>query len=355
MLNRTKQCFVDQEINTGRQDELDIVKGLAIIFMIWCHAYVDLGGDPTTSIGFLVDSVLGGPFSAPIFMICMGIGICYSRNNTPSELAKRGLLLFGMGYFLNICRYTIPTMITYLISGAVSYLDTLISDFFVVDILQFAGLSFLVIAVIKKLKVPMWVVLLLASMFSVAGTLLVDHSTGINILDYLLGIFWKTNEDSYFPFFHWFAFPVIGLILGKYLRRCRDKRFIYKMSFILFPIAAILEIAIYFLGYGLASDTVGYYYMNPVNIFFCVALAVAWAGIWFFLHEKFQFVKIGYLQKLSKHINNVYCIHWVMIGFVGVIMDILLGERFITMLPATIIASVFLFSSEWLTNWYIKK
>ncbi len=38
-----KKCFTDNEVNTSRQDELDIVKGLAIIFMVWCHVYRELG------------------------------------------------------------------------------------------------------------------------------------------------------------------------------------------------------------------------------------------------------------------------------------------------------------------------
>ena len=53
-----KKCFSNDEINTGRQDELDIVKGLAIIFMVWCHTFDSLGGHMNTPIGFFVDCVL---------------------------------------------------------------------------------------------------------------------------------------------------------------------------------------------------------------------------------------------------------------------------------------------------------
>ena len=42
-LTNLRECFSDMNVNTGRQDELDIVKGLAIIFMVWCHVYREIG------------------------------------------------------------------------------------------------------------------------------------------------------------------------------------------------------------------------------------------------------------------------------------------------------------------------
>ena len=350
-----KTCFDKNEINKGRQDELDIVKGLAIIFMVWCHTFDSLGGDRTTPIGFLVDCILGGPFAAPVFMICMGIGICYSRNNTPKEMAQRGLSIFLMGYFLNICRYTIPTLITYLISGDSTYLQTIIPQFFVVDILQFAGLSFLLIALLRKLNISMWWGLVFAGVLSVLGTLLIDKATGVTIIDYIFGLFWKTNENAYFTLFHWFAYPVVGCIFGQYLRRCVDKKVAYKFFLILFPIVGLLEIAIYFFGYGLAGDTVQYFYMNPVNIIFCTVLAAAWTGVWYLLRMRLPNMKIGYLQKLSRHINNVYCIHWVMIGIACIIREFTWKDSTFGLLPATLIAAVFLIASEWIADWYTNR
>lgn len=349
-----KKCFSEKEINTGRQDELDIVKGLAIIFMVWCHVFDSLGGDRTTPIGFLVDCVLGGPFAAPVFMICMGIGICYSRKNTPKAMAKRGLSIFLMGYLLNVFRYTIPTLITYFISGNSTYLQTIIPQFFVVDILQFAGLSFLLIALIKKLNIPMCCGLLLAGILSVAGVLLIDKSTGIVMLDYVLGLFWKTNENAYFTLFHWLAYPVIGCIFGEYLRRCVDKKAVYKFLMMAFPAAGLIELGAYFLGYGLAGDTVQYFYMNPVNIVFCISLAAAWTGVWYLLHEKFPNIRIGYLQRLSKHINNIYGIHWMMIGIACIVKEFTWMDNTFGILLATLIAALFLIASEWIADWYTK-
>ena len=109
--------FSDNEINTGRQDELDIVKGLAIIFMVWCHVYRELGADTTTLPGIMVDSILGGPFAAPMFMICMGVGICFSRNQEPKQFFARGFKLVVLGYVLNLFRFVILQAVVYAIKG----------------------------------------------------------------------------------------------------------------------------------------------------------------------------------------------------------------------------------------------
>lgn len=39
---KTKDCFSEEEVNRKRQPELDIVKGLAIIFMVFCHPLFEL-------------------------------------------------------------------------------------------------------------------------------------------------------------------------------------------------------------------------------------------------------------------------------------------------------------------------
>ena len=59
--------FSKDEVNTGRQVELDIAKGFAILFMIWVHTAETF----STGTGLdykIVENFLGGPFAAPVFM-----------------------------------------------------------------------------------------------------------------------------------------------------------------------------------------------------------------------------------------------------------------------------------------------
>ena len=43
MIKAIQNCFVKEQVNLGRQNELDIAKGIAIIFMVFCHGFEILG------------------------------------------------------------------------------------------------------------------------------------------------------------------------------------------------------------------------------------------------------------------------------------------------------------------------
>ena len=58
--------FSKDEVNTGRQIELDIAKGFAILFIVWVHTAETFSAG--TGLGYeIVDNFLGGPFAAPVF------------------------------------------------------------------------------------------------------------------------------------------------------------------------------------------------------------------------------------------------------------------------------------------------
>ena len=81
MISKIKDCFNKEPINLGRQTELDIAKGIAIIFMVFCHAFEMLCWffNPEISTDFayvLLDVILGGSFAAPCVYILYGNQFC---------------------------------------------------------------------------------------------------------------------------------------------------------------------------------------------------------------------------------------------------------------------------------------
>ncbi|MGQ3480084.1 acyltransferase family protein [Paenibacillus sp. TY11] len=91
------ECFGAEKLNTGRQLESDLAKGFAILFMVWTHVFDELSPDSKGILVTLVRNILGGPFTAPVFMMCLGIGVSYSSKNTPKDLLRRGFNLLGIG------------------------------------------------------------------------------------------------------------------------------------------------------------------------------------------------------------------------------------------------------------------
>lgn len=95
------KLFANQKVNTGRQIEWDFSKVFAIILMITTHYFafcsfgsVDYG--KITDIGFILTQC-----SAPIFMFAMGIGMAYTRHDSPREFIVRGIKLLMLGLIVN--------------------------------------------------------------------------------------------------------------------------------------------------------------------------------------------------------------------------------------------------------------
>ena len=92
----TDRLWADERINSGRQNELDWARGLAVLFMVLVHVKIYLPGFPLTHPYSKTIEFCGSPLAAPVFMILLGAGIIYSKNRTPHKMALRGLQLLVM-------------------------------------------------------------------------------------------------------------------------------------------------------------------------------------------------------------------------------------------------------------------
>ena len=113
------KIFADKEINCGRQRELDLARSVIIFCLALIHCTIECTSDEglTSGIPYLFDTIIGGPFSAPMYMFVMGIGMLYTRKNSPMQHLYRGAKILVAGYALNICRFLIPYLIGYAITG----------------------------------------------------------------------------------------------------------------------------------------------------------------------------------------------------------------------------------------------
>ena len=115
----TDRIFSREQINTSRQWELDLARAFIIFCLGMIHVTIECSTDEglCSGIPYLFDTVIGGPFSAPMYMFVMGVGMCYTRKNTPMDYFRRGAKIFLVGYVLNICRFLIPYSMGYFITG----------------------------------------------------------------------------------------------------------------------------------------------------------------------------------------------------------------------------------------------
>lgn len=287
----------EKRINTGRQFELDMAKGLAVMFMIMVHTqlYFASGAASENALGTLVD-YLGGPPSAVVFMFVLGAGVVYTKKNRFSQFVKRGLLLIVLGYALNLVR---------------TLLSPTLNGFQDVDILQFAGLATIFVGAMKALKLSNFKTALIALALAFLNILLriADASD-------VTGLFFGSEHYSYFPFLSWIFFPLAGYIFAGFLIRCRDKESFYLFSLIsasVICLASYLIIAVMLkTDYGWVTDEAYYHLDIKANIIF-TSFTIAWISLLAELEMILPDWVKRTAERWSRNVTPIYIIQWLLI------------------------------------------
>ena len=227
---------------TNRLLSIDLARGMAVFFMIAVHTLeVFANPEVKNSIFGQIIEFLGGPPAAPVFMTLMGFSFIYSRKSELKPKLLRGFKIFLTGYILNIIRGVIPfTLSTYLNMDIAKTFQieplnayTILT---IVDILQFAGIALMIMAIIQALNINKYLVLLSAFVMSMISPFLWGIKLDLPIIDQLLELIWGDQpiECSFiankiaFPVFPWLTFPLLGMFLGETVKNSNDSNRIFK-------------------------------------------------------------------------------------------------------------------------------
>ena len=311
--------FDDKPVNIGRQPELDLFKSACIVFMILAHVALDLSVMPSEDGGYGFMDYLICIAGAATFMICMGIGMRYSKNQSPGKYAARGIGLLTVGQFLNLLRNALPNLIAYWFTGK----NFFIANAYLViqpDILSFAGLAFLLMALMKKLKMSDGSILATGFGMNLLGLIMyyVLPSTDNFILSQVQGFFFISDAECFFPLFCYFVFVAFGYFVGGYYPRIKDKDklstlvllvcvpvcAIYYALRINFPTPYLPEIGSD-LEYSMvpATDAIGSCLVTLIFISFLYKICRIF----------FKNGLPGFLTYPAEHINAYYCISYILI------------------------------------------
>lgn len=314
-----KKLFSSEDVNTGRQVEIDMIKAITVVvFMILCHVLEhDTNGFEST-LSWIAEFILGG-FSAPVFMFAMGIGMKYSRSHDLKKQYWRGVKLLTFGQLLNIFRYALPFQLHWACTGDEYYLRSQALNFSS-DIMQFAGLAFLLVTLTKQLKLSSFQTLLLAILMNLIGYVLEDVHTGCYAFDQLLGMFWGTETESFFPLFNWFFFVAAGRLFGKWYKRLTDKGRFYAIAT---PISAVCfagyTYAVTCLELGLFRFTDptlhAFCRMRLPDVLGCISCFPFMFGICYWISLLLPEKSLKFINHPSVNINPYYNLSWVLIMF----------------------------------------
>ena len=334
MLKQMRELLADEPVNKGRQLDIDIAKAEMVLLLPFIHCIIECTSDEglCSGIPYLFDTIIGGPFSAPMYLFAMGMCLVYSHRQTPELWFKRGIRLIGVFYLSNTCRFLIPYLIGYKISGdREHFLEPLFYRWLGNDVLLFAGLALIAVAVFSYFKLSYKAMLGIAAVMTISATLIGDVDTGSMFGNISLGYIVGTDDAtgyviSDFPLLTWLIFPIAGYLFGKVHIRIKDKGAFYR---IVSPPALLVPL-IYFpigihFGWGMFGEGQNcYYHMMIWDVAVCLCLDLGMLGVWHLLSHYMSNRGKGFLHEVSCNITAIYCIHWV---FVRTITNVIIYRK----------------------------
>lgn len=319
--------FISSEcVNTSRQFEVDCVKFFAIFFMICIHVYEQLGNydyHNMMPVGFFRNTMefLGGPMAAPVFMFTMGIGMVYTRHNSPGAFINRGWKLLFMGFALNFFRETLLEILGNFLLGMDYSFEYIADGFLNIDILQFSGMSFLVVGFMKKAGIGTKRMLMIGVLMQAIG-MWASHLTFSSVIHgNLLGLLFPTGEKVAFPFSLWCLYPLSGMIFAEYLQRVCDKDRFYRIILISGVVVALAFTSCFcWIGYDIryiyALAENSYYHQTFIGVVWIGAFVLIELSISRLLINKVELTMAGtFICFCSRNLNVIYIIQWLIIAW----------------------------------------
>jgi len=215
-VNDIKKMII-RPVRSNRFIEIDMLRGLAIMLMIFGHILWDLNYFGLAPINNSVYSILSDTVP-PLFFLLVGISLIVSKKKIENKSLKdekayyrrlvlRGLKIFSLGMII-----TIWTLI-FMPERAVIF-----------GVLHCIGLS--IVLSVPFLKYRNYT-LLFALLFIFAGTILTQHPVeNPTVFHLTVGLHqtdvWRYTID-YFPLIPWFGVSLLGIVIGDWLY-CGDKR-----------------------------------------------------------------------------------------------------------------------------------
>jgi len=324
-----------------RNQTFDFIRGLAVFFMILVHVLGTYSKiDVQESMFGEVIDFLGSPPAAPVFMFTMGVFFMFSSKvKNLKDGIIRGIKLFLLGCILSFLRDDLLVLLKCNLIR-VEYLNTnKLMGIWEVDILQFAGLAYILMSLIKHyFKKPIWW-LVIAVCIMIISPFLWGTTSNIKIIDWLFSHLWGTGDEVYFPIFGWLFYPLIGMIFGVCMKAWSDIQKLYKLfckiGLVLMCVGGIISITDFDFHIG------DYFRSGPGSMVWIIGFVFVWMGISHKITQNIRENKIfNIIYFWSKEITTIYFIHWILIMWGTVILGYEKYSVFTTIFIMTLMVTV---------------
>lgn len=340
--------FSREPVNTWRQPEIDLGKFVVMILLPFIHAFILCSTEPQleTGLPYIFDTVIGGPLAAPMFIFAMGVSLVFSRHSDFKTQALRGVNLFILGFIFNILRFIIPFLTGYAITGETErFISPLLYCLFRIDILQFSGLALILMAIQRKFKTPLLLILLTGLALSLTAAFTGPFDTNNLALNIILGFFLPVEDSqglllNEFTLFNWFIVVCAGYLFGTILSHLKNKNLFYAILF--FP-CLFFSIFYFYTGItgrrGMFGDGENcYYHISTIDAFAAIITSIGLISLYHFVSKIIPSRISIFVYKSSCALTSFYVIHWILLSWtVSVFLYIITGT---TNCSSTVIISI---------------
>lgn len=305
---------MSQKIITENRSTLaDVLKGLAVVAMMQVHVLelfttTSFQESRFASLMFF----LGAAPVAPVFMIILGYFLAASEKSLVQNLL-RGLKAFVLGLLLNVgLNFNLIIKIT---KGEINL--NVWQYLFGVDILLFAGLAIIFIALFKKIleKNPILPLLLIFAI-PISAELLAENYPQSGTINYFSSFIYGSGDWSYFPLLPWLAYPLTGFVFFQFSKAFKTLSIesFYMKTLILAGYAAFLYFT-YSYASGISKNLMAYYHHGILFFVWTLVFIGPYVMVTKTLNDLIGSTwLIRYVKFLGKNVTLVYVLQWLIIG-----------------------------------------
>ncbi|MHB8258896.1 MAG: heparan-alpha-glucosaminide N-acetyltransferase domain-containing protein [Bacteroidia bacterium] len=291
----------------------DLLKGIAVLLMIQVHIIELFANDAiSTSHAGKILMFLGAAPVAPIFAVIFGYFLASSKSSK-KQLIVRGIKLFVLGMLLNL---SLNFNLLLSITKGLYQIDRL-PYLLGVDILQFAGISIILITFLKRIiEQSIFFTVTCCFVAAFLGHYLLNYIPANEFLIYLSSFFYGSSKWSYFPLFPWLAYPLAGIVF--YQIKHRFDFSVIKEAKLWFPMLILcILFSVFTTRYAVSiSSQLSLYYHHGIKFFLWTLLFLAFYGLFADEINKIigNTIVLKYLKWLGRNVTVMYFIQWVIIG-----------------------------------------
>lgn len=238
------------------------------------------------------------------------------------------------GYVLNILRGVVPfTLSAYLQMDIARKIPleklNAYRIFTIVDILQFAGIALVIMALVREFKVNKHIILFSAFLISMLSPFLWGSKLDIPVIDQVLELFWGDQPIEFsfienkiaFPVFPWLSFPLLGMFLGDTMKNSKDQDRTFEYFGIIGFLVLLVGVAISYPNMDYHFND--YYHSRQGGMLFMCGFVVFWLYVNKLILDKVPMNKLfELLFRWSNGVTNIYFVQWIIIiwsiSFLGI-------------------------------------